>query len=186
MDLPLGTPPPSFSLPDPDGKVFSLGDFADAKAILIAFVCNHCPFVVAIKEELARIDRDYRERGLAMVAINSNNVDQYPADSPEKMKEFAAESGWGFPYLFDESQEVAKAYRAACTPDFYLFSHEKGLFYRGQLDRSRPKNEESVDGSDLRRALEALLAGEKPPADQIPSAGCNIKWKPGNAPDYFG
>ena len=181
--LELGTEAPPFSLPDPDGTVHSLRE--GAAAYVVMFICNHCPFVKHVREELARIGRDYSDRGVAIYAINSNDVTTHPGDSPEKMKEEAAEWGYVFPYLYDESQDVAKAYRAACTPDFYVFDADRKLVYRGQLDDSRPSNDVPVDGRDLRAALEAVLSG-KPVADtQKASIGCNIKWRPGNAPDYF-
>jgi peroxiredoxin len=185
--LELGTPAPDFSLPDTvGGRTVSRDDFADARALLVMFVCNHCPFVIHVREELARLAADYRERGVAVVAISANDVEKYPQDSPEKMKEFAAENGWDFPYLYDASQEVAKAYRAACTPDFFLFDGDRKLVYRGQLDDSRPDSGIPVTGADLRAALDRVLAGEAVPPAQKPSLGCNIKWKPGNEPEYFG
>jgi peroxiredoxin len=185
--LELGTPAPDFSLPDTvGGGTVSRDDFADARALLVMFVCNHCPFVIHVREELARLAADYRERGVAVVAISANDVEKYPQDSPEKMKEFAAENGWDFPYLYDASQEVAKAYRAACTPDFFLFDGDRKLVYRGQLDDSRPESGIPVTGADLRAALDRVLAGEAVPPAQKPSLGCNIKWKPGNEPEYFG
>jgi peroxiredoxin len=181
--LELGTEAPPFSLPDPDGTVHSLREVAAAYVVM--FICNHCPFVKHVREELARIGRDYSDRDVAIYAINSNDVTTHPGDSPEKMKEEAAEWGYVFPYLYDESQDVAKAYRAACTPDFYVFDADRKLVYRGQLDDSRPSSNVPVDGRDLRAALEAVLSG-KPVADtQKASIGCNIKWRPGNAPDYF-
>ncbi|MBW2735186.1 MAG: thioredoxin family protein [Deltaproteobacteria bacterium] len=183
--LALGTEAPDFSLPDPDGKLHSLADFGTAKGLLVMFICNHCPFVIHIRAELARLGRDYRARGVAVVGVNANDVENYPADSPAKMKAEAASAGYTFPYLYDESQDVAKAYRAACTPDFFLFDGEQRLRYRGQLDESRPGNDKPVDGADLRAALEALLAGRAIAAEQKPSIGCNIKWKPGNAPASF-
>ena len=182
--LELGTPAPEFSLPDPDGEMHSLGDGADA--YLVMFICNHCPFVKHVRRELARLGDDYTSQGVTIVAINSNDVGTHPGDSPEKMKEEAATWGYGFPYVFDADQEVAKAYRAACTPDFFLFDSHKKLVYRGQLDGSRPSNDVPVNGVDLRAALDAVLSGEPVSQHQKPSIGCNIKWKPGNAPDYFG
>ena len=184
--LALGTRAPSFSLPDPSGKVVSSEDFADASGLLVMFICPHCPFVRHVRPELATFARDYQPRGLAVVAINSNDVAQFPGDAPEKMAEEAKEVGYTFPYLYDESQEAALAYHAACTPDFYLFDGERKLVYRGQLDGSRPGNDVPVTGADLRRAADALLAGKAVSENQMPSLGCNIKWKPGNAPDYFG
>jgi thiol-disulfide isomerase/thioredoxin len=182
--LPLGTEAPGFSLPGADGTWHSLGDGADA--YLVMFICNHCPFVRHIADELAAIGRDYRDRNVAIFAINSNDTENYPADGPEAMKKESAERGYSFPYLLDETQEVAKAYRAACTPDFFLFDAGKKLVYRGQLDGSRPGNDVPVTGSDLRGALDALLGGTEVAENQVPSVGCNIKWKPGSAPDYFG
>ena len=181
--LPLGTEAPAFSLPDPDGKNHSLAPSADA--YLVMFICNHCPFVIHVREQLARIGNDYAARGVAIYAINSNDVDKYPADSPAKMKIEAETWGYSFPYLFDQSQDVAKAYRAACTPDFFVFDGDRKLTYRGQLDDSRPSNGLPVDGHDLRAALDATLESRPPIAEQRPSIGCNIKWQPGNEPDYF-
>ena len=180
--LELGTRAPPLSLPDPDGKVHSLGDGADA--YLVMFICNHCPFVKHVREELARIGKEYGESGVAIYAINSNDVERYPGDSPEQMKREAATWGYTFPYLYDEVQEVTKQYMAACTPDFYLFDAEQKLVYRGQLDDSRPGNTKPVDGHDLRAALDAVLAGAAVDDRQVPSIGCSIKWKPGNEPIY--
>ena len=182
--LELGTPAPFFRLPDLDGKLVSLDDFR-GKPLLVAFICNHCPYVKHVIDKFSELAREYQRKGVAVVAINSNDVDAYPEDSPERMREFAAKHHFTFPYLFDESQEVAKAYRAACTPDFYLFDREHKLVYRGQMDGSRPGNGVPVTGEDLTRAVELLLAGKPIPEDQRPSVGCNIKWKPGNEPDYF-
>jgi peroxiredoxin len=181
--LPLGTPAPSFKLPDTNGKMVSLSDFR-GKPVLVMFICNHCPFVKHIRAVLAQLGRDYQSR-IGIVAISSNDVANYPDDSPAKMKEEAKAAGYTFPYLYDESQSVAKAYRAACTPDFYLFDTEHRLVYRGQLDDSRPGNALPVTGKDLRATLDAVLGGKEVLADQKPSVGCNIKWKPGNEPDYF-
>jgi len=181
--LPLGTEAPAFSLPDPDGEVHSLRDGADA--YLVMFICNHCPFVKHVREDLARIGRDYSGRNVAIYAINSNDVTTHPGDSPEKMKQEAAEWGYVFPYLYDASQEVAKAYHAACTPDFFVFDAGRRLVYRGQLDDSRPSNSKPVDGRDLRAALDATLRGAPVSATQKASIGCNIKWRAGNEPDYF-
>ncbi|HSN51918.1 MAG TPA: thioredoxin family protein [Woeseiaceae bacterium] len=181
--LALGTRAPAFSLPDPDGKVHSLRDVADA--YLVMFICNHCPFVKHVREELARIGRDYSARNVAIYAINSNDVTTHPGDSPEKMKQEAAAWGYVFPYLYDASQAVAKAYRAACTPDFFLFDADRRLVYRGQLDDSRPSNDIPVDGRDLRAALDAVLSGAPVPPSQKASIGCNIKWRAGNEPDYY-
>jgi peroxiredoxin len=186
--LSLGTRAPDFRLPDaasPDHRVVSLSDFAEAQALLVMFICNHCPFVKHVRTELARIGRDYTLRGVAMVAVNSNDVQKYPDDSPEHMAMEAAAAGYVFPYLYDESQTVAKAYQAACTPDFFLFDRARRLVYRGQLDDSRPGNGRPVTGADLRAALEAVLSGRPVSPDQRPSIGCNIKWKPGHEPASF-
>lgn len=181
---PLGSSAPDFRLPDTDGKWVSLADFADAPALLVAFLCNHCPFVKHIRESFAALAREYQTRGVAVVAINSNDPIRHPDDSPERMKEERTAAGYTFPYLFDETQEVAKAYRAACTPDFFLFDRDKRLVYRGQMDASRPGNGKPNDGADLRAALDAVLAGRTPSSQQTPSVGCNIKWKPGNEPSW--
>lgn len=183
--LPLGTKAPGFSLPDANGKKVSLSDFPEARAFVVVFMCNHCPYVKHIRAGLAQLARDYLPRGLAMVGINSNDVATHPADSPAKMAEEAKAAGYLFDYLYDKTQEVAKAYRAACTPDIYLFDQDKTLVYRGQFDDSRPGNSQAVTGKDLRSALEAVLAGRPVSAQQKPSIGCNIKWKHGNEPDYF-
>jgi len=176
--LPLGTIAPGFTLPDTvSGRTLSLEELASEKATLVMFICNHCPFVVHVREELARLANDYMPRGVAVIAISSNDADSYPQDSPERMKEFAEQNGFIFPYLYDESQDVARAYQAACTPDFYLFDGEMRCVYRGQLDSSRPSNGIPVTGSDLRAALDAILAGQPVNPDQTPSIGCNIKWK---------
>lgn len=183
----LGTPANHFNLTDAvSGKTVSLSSFAGQKGLLIMFICNHCPFVVHVKDQLAAIGRDYAGEDLGIVAISSNDIEKYPQDGPEKMKEFAAENGFEFPYVFDEDQSVAKMYKAACTPDFFLYDGSRLLAYRGQLDSSRPGNDEPNDGADLRAAIDAVLRGEKPSEDQKPSIGCNIKWKPGNEPEYFG
>lgn len=183
--LPLGSPAPEFSLPGPDGKLVALADFAVAPAVLVAFLCNHCPFVQHVAGGLAALGRDLQAKGVAMVGIQSNDVSAYPDDSPERMPKMAERHGWTFPYLYDETQEVAKAYRAACTPDLFLFDGDRKLVYRGQMDGARPGNGVPVTGEDLRAAVDALLAREDMPADQRPSMGCNIKWKPGNEPEYF-
>jgi peroxiredoxin len=183
--LPLGTKAPDFQLPDTADKTVSLGNFKSAPALVVVFMCNHCPYVKHIRSGLAQLARDYSNRGVAFVGISSNDVANYPADSPAKMAEEAKAAGYAFPYLYDESQDVAKAYRAACTPDFYLFDKEQRLAYRGQLDDSRPGNGVPVTGKDLRTALDAVLAAKPVPVTQKPSIGCNIKWKPGNEPDYF-
>jgi peroxiredoxin len=184
--LELGTAAPDFRLPDTDGKTVSLSGFADAPALLVMFICNHCPYVRHVRAEIASLAAEYQARGVGVVAISSNDVRAYPDDAPAGMKEEKAAAGYGFPYLFDESQEVAKAYRAACTPDFYVFDAGRRLVYRGQLDDSRPSNGVPVSGRDLRRALDAVLAGRPVDSRQRPSLGCNIKWKPGNEPDYSG
>ena len=184
--LELGTQAPAFSLPDADGAMHSLDDAAGSKAYLVMFICNHCPFVKHVADELARLARDYEEKGVAVFAINSNDVENYPDDGPAAMKAESANRGYGFPYVLDADQSIAKAYRAACTPDFYLFDANRVLVYRGQLDGSRPGNDVPVDGRDLRAAIDTVLAGEPVPEDQLPSLGCNIKWKAGNAPAYFG
>ncbi len=188
MMVPLGMEAPPFSLPEPaTGRTVSLVDFEDAKGLLVMFLSNHCPFVMHVRTELADFGREYGARGLAVVGINCNDVASYPADSPEKMAEEVTLAGYSFPYLFDESQEVARTYSAACTPDFFLFDADRRLVYRGQLDASRPSNGVPVTGEDLRRAADDVLAGRKPdPAAQRASVGCNIKWRPGNEPDYFG
>lgn len=182
--LPLGTTAPDFRLPDPAGKVVSLSDFGSAKALAVFFICNHCPYVKHIRAGIAEFARDYQSRGVAVVAINANDVQNYPDDSPAKMAIEAKAAGYIFPYLYDESQEVAKAYQAACTPDIYLFDAIKKLVYRGQFDGARPGNGVAVTGQDLRAAADAVLAGKPVSEKQIPSMGCNIKWKSGNAPKY--
>jgi peroxiredoxin len=174
--LALGTRAPDFALPDTDGRTVSRDDFADAPALLVMFICNHCPYVKHVRDELARIGREYGERGVGIVAISSNDAQRYPADSPERMKEEKEAAGYTFPYLYDESQDVARAYNAACTPDLFLFDADRALVYRGQLDSSRPGNGQPVTGHDLRTALNAVLAGEPVQTEQVPSIGCNIKW----------
>ncbi|MDH4071763.1 MAG: thioredoxin family protein [Gammaproteobacteria bacterium] len=181
--LELGTIAPEFTLPDPDRRMHGLGE--DKSAYLVMFICNHCPFVKHVRDELARIGRDYRPRGVSIVAISSNDSEAYPEDGPAGMKAEAEAAGYEFPYLFDEDQSVAKAYHAACTPDFFLFDANKRLAYRGQLDDSRPSNRLPVTGGDLRAAIDAVLGGTGVPADQKPSIGCNIKWRPGSEPDYY-
>ena len=175
--LALGTEAPHFNLPDPDGHLVSMQQFQDKKALLVMFICNHCPFVKHVADELSKLGRDYETKSLAVVAINANDVEKYPDDRPELMKVEKQERGYNFPYLYDESQEVAKAYQAACTPDFYLFDADRKLVYRGQLDDSRPGNQVPVTGNDLRAAIDAVLADKPPIKDQKPSIGCNIKWK---------
>lgn len=180
--LPLGTKAPTFSLPDPEGRAWSLDDFADAPALLVMFLCNHCPYVRHVREQVATLVGEYQQRGVAAVAINPNDYEAYPDDSPAQMAEDARTLGFTFPYLVDESQEVAKAYQAACTPDFFVFDDQRTLVYRGQLDDSRPGNDVPVTGRDLRAALDAVLEGRAPEGQQRPSMGCGIKWRPGNAP----
>jgi thiol-disulfide isomerase/thioredoxin len=184
--LPLGTPVPDFRLPDAvTGRDVSPADFADAKALLVMFICNHCPYVQHVMPELGRVARDYHDDGLAVIAINSNDLKAFPQDAPPAMKQLAEDQAWTFPFLMDESQEAAKAFRAACTPDFYLFDKHRRLIYRGQLDDSRPKSEVPVTGRDLRAAIEATLGGKEVSSDQKASMGCNIKWTPGNEPEWF-
>lgn len=184
--LELGTSAPDFDLPDPAGKRVRLADFSKAEGLVVAFISNHCPFVKHIREGLAAFASDYSARNIAMVAINANDIRSYPADAPERMQEEIVRFGYSFPYVFDESQETAKTFRAACTPEFYLFDSERKLVYRGRFDAATPGNSEAVTGGDLRRAVDVLLAGETPDPDQKPGIGCNIKWKPGNEPDYSG
>ena len=185
--LALGTAAPDFQLPDVvSGKTISLDSFADKKALLVMFICQHCPFVIHVREELAKIGQDSQNRPLAMVAISANDVANYPNDSPEKLKQMAEEFKFNFPVCYDESQEVSKSYTAACTPDFFLFDGDNKLVYRGQLDDSRPGNGFPVTGEDLRQAIDFTLEGKEIDFAQKPSIGCNIKWKPGNEPDYFG
>lgn len=183
--LPLGTRAPHFSLKGVDDAVVSLNDFQDSKALLVVFFCNHCPYVKMLKKHFADFAGRYMAKGVGVVAINSNDTVQYPDDSLAKMKDDAREFSYPFPYLLDADQSVAKQYRAACTPDFYLFDGELNLVYRGQYDDARPGNNLDVTGRDLAKAIDTVLAGETVPEDQKPAAGCNIKWKPGNAPDYF-
>ena len=183
--MPLGTTAPEFSLPDYDGKTWSLDDFRGKRGLLVVFMCNHCPYVKHVAPELAKIADEYQPREIGMVGISSNDIAAYPDDAPEKMKEEATAQGYHFPYVFDESQQIAQAYGAACTPDFYLFDADMKLVYRGQMDDTRPKQDTPPNGSDLRRALDALLAGETIDPQQKPSIGCNIKWKVGAEPAYF-
>jgi peroxiredoxin len=183
--LPLGTAAPNFDLPDTTGKFVSLASFKSAPALLVVFMCNHCPYVIHVRTGLAQLARDYVPRGVAVVGINANDTKNYPADSLAKMKEEVANAGYTFPYLYDETQAVAKSYHAACTPDFFLFDRGRRLVYRGQFDASRPGNGIPVTGKDLRAALDAVLSGKSTSEFQVPSMGCNIKWKPGNEPDYF-
>jgi peroxiredoxin len=184
--LPLGTQAPAFALRDATtGTDVSLADFDDKPVVLVMFISNHCPYVKHVAAELGRLGSDYAARGVGIVAIGSNDIESHPADAPARMVEFAAANGFTFPYLHDETQEVALAYRAACTPDFFVFDADRRLVYRGQLDGARPSNDVPVDGRDLRAALDAALDGAPAPDPQLPSMGCNIKWKDGNAPDYF-
>jgi peroxiredoxin len=181
--LPLNTPAPDFTLPDFNGKQYRLDDFRDSKALLVAFICCHCPYVIHVREGLVEMVKEYQQKGVAVVAVNANDIQQYPQDRPEMMAKDARDFGYTFPYLFDETQQVAKAYKAVCTPDFFLFDKERKLVYRGQMDDSRPENNHPVNGKDLRAAMDALLEGRQVPGNQKPSLGCNIKWKPGNEPD---
>ncbi|AOU96683.1 alkyl hydroperoxide reductase [Acidihalobacter yilgarnensis] len=185
--LELGTPAPRFNLPEPKtGRDITIDDFADARGLLVVFLSNHCPYVHRIREAFAVFAREYVARGIAVVGINANDATRYPDDSPDKMIDEVEQHGYDFPYLFDERQSVAKAYQAACTPDFFLFDGERKLYYRGQFDDARPGNDVPTTGHDLRAACDALLAGEPASEEQVPSLGCNIKWKPGNEPDYYG
>ena len=186
--LALGTPAPDFSIPDvTTGKMVSMTDLGrpQGSPLLVMFICRHCPYVQHVKSALAKLGRDYRNKDVSIVAISSNDAKNYPDDAPASLKAFAKEEGFAFPFLYDESQAVAKAYTAACTPDFFLFDESRKLAYRGQLDDSRPGNGKPLTGKDLRFAIDALLAGKPGCADQKPSIGCNIKWKPGNEPVYF-
>ena len=183
--LPLGTQAPSFSLYDPEGNLFTLDHSSKSNAFLVMFICNHCPFVHHIRKELARLANDYLKRDVSIIAINSNDYETHPGDSPEKMKDEIMEWGYNFPYLVDEDQSVAIAYQASCTPDFFLFDSQQQLVYRGQLDGGRPSNDIPVNGRDIRTALDTLLAGDDVSEEQIPSVGCNIKWKPNNSPEWF-
>ena len=183
--LELGTPAPDFDLPEPGGRRVRLSDFADADGLIVAFICNHCPFVKHIRIGLADFARDYAQRNVAMVAINANDFAAYSGDAPEHMQKEIDNFGYCFPYVYDESQEVAKAHRAACTPEFYLFDGDRKLVYRGRFDAATPGNNELVSGDELRCATDAMLAGTMADPDQKPGIGCSIKWKPGNVPDYF-
>lgn len=186
MMLELGAPAPEFHLPDVvSGKTISLETFAGKKALVVMFICRHCPYVVHVKEELARLGRDYADKSVGIVAISSNDAQAYPMDAPASLKQMAEELGFNFPFCYDETQETAKAYAAACTPDFYVFDENRKLVYRGQLDDSRPGNGIPVTGRDLRAAIDAVLEGKPAPAVQKPSIGCNIKWRPGNEPHYW-
>lgn len=183
--LPLGTTAPSFILPDvTTGKMYSLDAFHGKDALLVMFICRHCPYVKHVEQEIAKIGKDYQDKKLGIIAISSNDPTTYPDDAPDQLKEMAKRLGFRFPFCFDEQQEIAKAYKAACTPDFYLFDAQRRLVYRGQLDDSRPGNNKPVTGRDLRAAIDAVLAGKPVDDKQKPSIGCSIKWKPGNAPSY--
>jgi peroxiredoxin len=183
--LALGTKAPGFRLPNVDGRMVSLEDFAGSRALLVVFLCNHCPYVKHVLPRFVELARDLQSRGAAVVGISANDARAYPADAPGPMAEVARSAGFSFPYLYDESQDAAKAYRAACTPDFFLFDSGRRLVYRGQMDDSRPGNGKPVTGKDLLEAVSATLAGERVSAAQRPSLGCNIKWKPGHEPDYY-
>ena len=181
--LPLGTLMPPFALPDAvSGRTISSNDVRGTKGTLVMFLCNHCPFVQHVMPELGRLARDYGDKGIGIVAINSNDLDAYPQDGPVHMKELAVHEGWKFPFLMDEAQDVAKAYDAACTPDFFVFDSENALAYRGRLDETRPKTDAKPHGRDLRQALDAVIAGHAPVEEQRPSVGCNIKWKESSVP----
>jgi len=182
--LPLGTSAPHFNLPDTQGKLVSIDDFKDAKALLVVFMCNHCPFVKHILNGFVKLVKEYQPKGLAVVGISANDVESFPDDSPKMMAELAERMAFSFPYLYDESQEVAKVYHAVCTPDFFLFDRERKLVYRGQMDDSRPGNNIPITGADLRTAINAVLAETPLARQQKPSMGCSIKWKVGNEPDY--
>jgi len=183
--LPLGTKAPDFELVNVDGKTVSLSQFSGAPALVVMFMCNHCPFVKHLADALAQFGHECQGLGVAVVGISSNDVSNYPADSPEQMVHEAELRGYTFPYLYDETQEVAIAYRAACTPDFYVFDKDQKLAYRGQFDASRPGNDIPITGEDLTRAVEAIMKGQPAPEPHIPSLGCNIKWKAGAEPNYF-
>lgn len=184
--LTLGTQLPDFTLTDAvTGRPVSPAEFADRNALLVMFICNHCPYVKHVLAEITSVAGDYLTKNVGIVAISSNDVDAYPADAPGEMRKLARSQGWAFPYVFDEAQEIARVFQAACTPDFYVFDRSRKLVYRGQLDDSRPSNDVPVTGRDLRDALDAVLAGAEVSADQKPSIGCNIKWKAGNEPEYF-
>ncbi|MDA8743092.1 thioredoxin family protein [Rubripirellula amarantea] len=183
--LPLGTSAPDFSLPSTEGDIVSLDSYRDSKALLVIFMCNHCPYVKHVANQLKSLADDYLSQGVGIVAISSNDAENYPDDSLEAMVKEKADRGYSFKYLYDADQSVAMAYTAACTPDFFLFDQDMTLVYRGQLDSSRPKTDIPVTGDDLRAAIDAVLAGSSPSPDQRPSIGCNIKWKAGNEPTYF-
>ena len=180
--LPLGQPVPDFTLPDASGKTFRIGELSRNQPTVVVFACNHCPYVIHIRDALGRLAKEFQAKGVSFVAINSNDAVQYPDDAPSRMPEFAQQAGWNFPYLVDSSQQVARSWHAACTPDIFVLDSCGKLAYAGQFDSSRPGNGEPVDGRDLRGALEALLTHRPVPSPQKPSLGCNIKWKPGNEP----
>ena len=185
--LPLGTQAPDFRLPDVvSGKIISLANFADKTALLLMFICCHCPFVKHIQQEIAKLSQDYQYKSLGIIAISANDISKYPDDSPENIKLMAQKLGFNFPFCYDETQEVAKSYTAACTPDFFLFNKSRKLVYRGQFDDSRPSNQIPVTATDLRQAIDCVLTDKQIDFPQKPSIGCNIKWKPGNEPEYFG
>ncbi len=185
--LELGTSAPDFTLPIVTGGILNFNKYTNkSKGTVVAFICNHCPYVKHINPKLVELANTYIQKGIGFIAISSNDVEKYPDDSPERMIELVKKEGYPFPYLFDESQEVAKDYKAACTPDFFLFDKKNKLVYRGQFDESRPGNGKEVTGADLKSAIDTLIEGKDPVENQIPSIGCNIKWKPGNEPDYFG
>jgi len=183
--LSLGTEARDFTLPDIYGGKISFSDFKNAKAVLVMFICNHCPYVQHVRDEFVKLTKEYQNKDVAVIGINSNDFREYPDDSPEKMREEAETYGYTFPYLFDASQQVAKAFHAACTPDFFLFDMNQKLVYRGQMDDSRPGNGKPVTGADLRKALDAILEGKRAPGLQKPSIGCNIKWRKGREPEYY-
>jgi len=184
VTLELGAPAPAFALPDPAGRTYTLSDFSASPALLVVFICNHCPYVIHVLDGLVKFAADYRNRNLATVAINANDVAAYPEDRPELMAALARARNFSFPYLYDESQDTAKAYGAVCTPDFFLFDGGQHLAYRGRFDASRPRSAVPVTGSELRRAADAILAGGRVPPDQLASQGCSLKWKPGNEPAW--
>jgi len=182
--LPLGSSPPRFRLPDAGGKFWASDEIAGGRPMVVVFACNHCPYVIHVREKLGQLAAEYGKQGVAFVALNSNDVTQYPEDAPAKMPAFAQEAGWNFPYLVDETQEVAHSWHAACTPDFFLLDAAGNLAYAGQMDPTRPKSDQVATGQDLRAAMDAVLAKKPVPSPQIPSLGCNIKWKPGNEPKF--
>lgn len=185
--LPLGTSAPAFTLEDVvSGDTLSLDTFADKKGLLVMFICQHCPFVKHVEDELGRIGQDYLPKGMGILAISANSIETHPQDDPDHMRQQVKRANFSFPYAYDATQEVAKIYTAACTPDFFLFDSDLKLAYRGQLDDARPGNDQPVNGADLRAALDQVIAGEALPPEQKPSIGCNIKWAPGKAPAYFG